>query len=163
MGLLLAAAVLLGYVEAIIPLSVGIPGIKLGLANCAVLFVLYRYGFGEAMMISLLRTVILAVLFTNLSILLYSFAGALCSIIIMMRLRTGPFSVYGVSMAGGAAHNLAQVLIAFAITGSLQAWRWWFTIYLPVLIVCGMLAGGVNAMLTGSLLRRLKTADFLGK
>ena len=157
LGLLLAVAVMLGYVEAIVPISAGIPGVKAGLANCAVLFVLYRYGAKEAAAISLLRTVIIAGLFTNVSMLLYSLAGAMCSIAVMKIAKKGPFSVYGVSMAGGVTHNLAQVIVAFCVLGGIQTGNWWFTVYLPVLMVCGMLAGAVNAMIAGTILERVKT------
>lgn len=156
LGLLLAVAVLLGYVEAVVPISAGIPGVKLGLANCAVLFVMYRYGAKEAVVVSVLRTVIIAALFSNPAMLFYSLAGALCSIAVMAAIRKGPFSVYGVSSAGGVAHNLAQVCVAFIISGSLSAWNWWFTVYLPILMVCGLLAGAVNALLAGIILRRVK-------
>ncbi len=181
LGILLSIAAILGYVEAILPISVGIPGIKLGLANVAILFVLYVYGFREAFLISVLRTVIIAFLFTNLSALLYSFGGAavsLCAMAIVKSLRRGKtyhrdrmkepetaaeapdlcndhalFSVYGVSALGGAVHNATQFVIAFLILGTPQIFGAWSTTYLPILLLSGLAAGIINALITTFLLK----------
>ncbi len=155
LGLLLAVAVILGYVETVIPVSIGIPGVKLGLANCAVLFVMVRYGAKEAALVSILRTVIIAALFTNLSMLLYSLAGAICSIVVMTIVCKGPFSLYGVSIAGGVAHNIAQLFVAFAVLGASHAGVWWVTNYLPILLVCGLSAGCINALIAGNVLKKV--------
>lgn len=172
LGLMLALAVILGYVEAILPFSVGIPGIKLGLANCAILFILYRYGFKEALLISVLRTVIIAFLFTDLAALLYSISGAVVSLI-MMRLLLGSgrkihkndpagtkggFSIYGISAAGGVSHNVAQMTAAFFILGTSQVLGTWLTLYLPILLISGLVAGLFNALIADLLLGRIKTA-----
>ena len=171
LGLLLAVAVIMGYVEALVPVSAGVPGVKLGLANCAVLFVLYRYGAKAAMAVSILRTVVIAALFGSFAMLLYSLCGALCSIMVMAVMRRKwrgkigekeghadrkePFfSIYGVSAAGGVMHNIAQLAVAFAVLGTGQAWKWWICVYLPLLMVCGLAAGLVNALIAGALLGR---------
>ena len=157
LGLLLAAAVILGYVEAILPLSVGIPGIKLGLANAAILFVLYVYGVREAALISVLRTVIIAFLFTNLSALLYSFSGAVVSLCAMAALkRLDCFSIFGVSAFGGAVHNATQFAVAFLLLGTPQILGIWSTTYLPLLLLSGLAAGCINALIAGLLKRHLK-------
>ena len=157
LALLLTVAVILGYVESVIPLSAGVPGIKLGLANCAILFVLYRYGAGEAVLVSLLRTAIIALLFTNLSMLLYSLAGAICSILVMSILKQRKlFSIYGTSMAGGVVHNMAQMLVALLLLRAPGGYEWWFTSYLPLLMICGLPAGMINAFFAGAILQRMK-------
>ncbi len=155
LGLLLAVAVLLGYVEALIPVNIGLPGMKLGLCNCALLFVLYSFGPVEAALVSVLRTFIIALLFTNLPMLLYSLSGALVSILLMSLLQRGPFSVYGVSMAGGVSHSLTQLVVALFIAGLSQSGASFLLSYAALLMVCGAVAGAVNAFLVSRVKRVL--------
>ena len=155
LGLMLAVAVLLGYVEAVIPVNLGMPGIKLGLANCALLFVLYAYGPVEAALVSVLRTLIVALLFTNLPMLLYSLSGALVSILLMSILKHGPFSVYGVSIAGGVAHNLTQFTAALFFAGLKYSGAPFLLTYASLLIPGGIAAGAINAFLVAVIFRRL--------
>ena len=148
LGLLLAAAVILGYVEAVLPLPIPIPGIKLGLANCAVLFVLYRYGFKEALLVTLLRTAVIALLFTSLPMLLYSACGALGSILLMALLKKRKaFSIYGLSMAGAAFHNTIQIAIALLVLFSGGTYRTILCVYLPALLLAAIPTGLFNAFL----------------
>ena len=155
LGLLLAVAVILGYVEALIPFNIGLPGMKLGLCNCALLFVLYAFGPVEAAVVSVLRTLIIALLFTNLPMLCYSLSGALVSILLMSILRRGVFSVYGVSMAGGAAHSLTQLSVALLIAGLSQSGSSFLLSYAALLTVCGAAAGAVNAFLVSLIFPRV--------
>ncbi len=147
-GLLLALAVIAAYVEMLIPLDLAVPGIKLGLANCVILFVLYRYGPIKAMTISLLRTMIIALLFTGPFVLLYSFSSAFS--------RNKAFSIYGVSMAGGVSHNLTQLAAASIILmASGTTLRYLLTYYMPILILAGIAAGVFNAAVADILLKRI--------
>lgn len=137
MGLFCAVAVILGYVETLIPISVGIPGVKLGLANLAVLLVLLVYGWKEAAAVSLVRILIIGFWFGNLFSILYSVAGAALSLLVMTAARrTGWFGTVGVSVAGGVAHNLGQMAVVLLLFHSIG-----YLYYLPVLLISGVAAG----------------------
>ena len=137
LGLLLALAVIFGYIEALIPVPVPIPGIKLGLANLVIAAVLYFYGPFEAITVTVLRVLIIGFLFGNMFSIVYSMSGAAASLIAMALLkRTRAFGIIGVSALGGVVHNVAQVIAAVLILEGFP-WRW----YLPVLMLAGLAAG----------------------
>lgn len=113
-GLITALALVLSWAESLLP-PLGAPGVKLGLPNLAIVFALYRLGWKDACVISLVRVVLVALLFGNGAALAYSIAGAALSLSLMGVLkRTGKFSPVGVSVAGGVAHNAGQILVAMA-------------------------------------------------
>ncbi len=149
-GLLTALALVLSYLESLVP-PLGVPGVKLGLPNLAVVFALYRLGFKDACAISLVRVVLVALLFGNGAALAYSIAGAALSLALMGLLkRTGKFSSVGVSVAGGVAHNAGQILVAMALLETSRlAW------YLPVLWISGMIAGVLVGIVSGVLVKRV--------
>lgn len=151
LGIFLALAVVFGYVEALIPLPVPVPGIKLGLTNLVITAVLYVYGYKEALIITSLRVLIIGFLFGNLFSILYGLAGAILSLTVMALLkRTGGFRVIGVSAAGGVAHNTGQVIMAaFMVTGFPVRW------YLPVLMLAGLMAGILTGIADALILPRL--------
>lgn len=137
MGVLLSFALILSYVESLIPFYFGVPGVKLGLANLAVIIVLYWYGWKEAIMLNVVRVLLAGFLFGNLFMVMYSLAGAICSFLIMYLLkRSGRFSIMGVSMAGGIFHNVGQIGIAVFVTKTVS-----MVYYLPVLMVAGIVTG----------------------
>ena len=145
MAMLLALAVIMGYLEALIPVTPMIPGIKIGLANYVIVLVMYLFSIREAAIISILRIILVGSLLSNLSMILYSLAGAFFSLTVMALLKRNPhFSIYGVSMAGGIMHNVGQLLVAGALMG-FQAILW----YVPFLLLAGLLAG----LLIGCLVR----------
>ena len=149
LALLTGTALILSYVESMLP-SVGIPGVKMGLANIAVIFALYRLGWREALGISLVRVAMVSALFGSLSALLYSLAGAVLSLAVMALLRkTDRFSQTGVSVAGGVLHNLGQIALAALILDSGYVFA-----YLPVLLLSGTVAGALVGLLAGILIRR---------
>lgn len=151
LGLLLAFALILGYVEAVVPFSFGVPGMKLGLPNLAILLVLYLYGAREAFSVNICRVCLSAFLFGSLSSLLYSLAGALFSFLVMVLLKKNPaFSVIGVSCAGGIAHNAAQLCVAVLITETVQV-----LYYIPPLLICGCLTGFFLGLVCRAVLSRL--------
>ena len=114
-----ALALIFSYIEAILPLSTGIPGVKLGIANLVVILALYNMNFRYAMGINVIRILVAGLLFNGLFGALYSLAGGVVSLTIMGLLkRTGLFSMAGVSMAGGVAHNMGQLLVASALVFS---------------------------------------------
>lgn len=146
-ALLAAVALIFSYVEVLIPLPVGIPGVKLGIANLVVLIALYEYGMKPALAVNLIRILVAGLLFTGLFGAVYSLAGAALSLLVMALLkRTGLFSVVGVSMAGGVAHNLGQLLIAALVVENMKMF-----LYFPILVYTGIAAGigmGIIAYLT---------------
>lgn len=149
-GLLTALALVLSYLESLVP-PLWVPGVKLGLPNLAVVFALYRLGFKDACAISLVRVVLVALLFGNGAALAYSIAGAVLSLALMGLLkRTGKFSSVGVSVAGGVAHNAGPILVAMALLETSRlAW------YLPVLWISGMIAGVLVGIVSGVLVKRV--------
>ncbi|MGI5984511.1 MAG: Gx transporter family protein [Clostridiales bacterium] len=150
-GLLISLAMVLSYVEYMIPFSVAVPGVKLGLANIVVIFALYRLGTFQAFVISLLRVLLMSFMFGNAFALMYSLSGALLSLCIMLVLRkTGRFSPVGVGAAGGVSHNIGQILCAMVL---LETKR--LIYYLPVLLISGTIAGIVIGVIAGILIKRL--------
>lgn len=146
LALLTAGAMILSYVESMLP-SLGIPGVKMGLANIAVIFALYRLGWREALGISLVRVFMVSMLFGSMGALLYSLAGAALSLSTMALLKhSDRFSETGVSVAGGVAHNAGQILVAIALLGNVR-----LVYYYPVLVLSGV-AGGVLTGLTAAML-----------
>ena len=110
LAMLTAVAMILSYVESLLP-SVGIPGVKMGLANIAVIFALFRFGWKEAAALSLVRVVLVSLLFGSVGAMLYSLAGAVLSLAVMALLRRiDRFSTVGISVAGGGAPTTRQGL-----------------------------------------------------
>lgn len=154
LGMFAALGLVLGWLESLVPLNLLVPGVKLGLANITTILVLYRFGIREAAIVNLLRIGLSGLLFSNLSVVLYSLAGAVLSLLCMALLKkTNRFSVVGVSVAGGVAHNLGQLLMAaFLMTNKVVFY------YVPVLIISGVLAG-VMVGLAGAWLHRHLPAE----
>ena len=151
-GLLIALAMVLSYVEVLIPLSVAIPGVKLGLANIVVVFALYRLGKTEAFVISMLRVLLMTFMFGNAFALAYSLSGAILSFVVMLLLlKTGRFSPVGVGIGGGVSHNIGQILCAMVLLETKQ-----IVYYLPVLFISGTIAGVAIGIISGILMDRIK-------
>ena len=144
-ALLSALAIIFGYIEFLIPISVAAPGIKLGVANIVIVIALYKLGWKWALPVNVVRVLLSALLFGSVFSALYSLAGAVLSFAVMAALkRTGIFSIAGVSMAGGVAHNVGQLLVAcFAMqTGNVLY-------YYPVLLISGLATGiGIGIIAT---------------
>ena len=150
LAMLTAVAMILSYVESLLP-SVGIPGVKMGLANIAVIFALFRFGWKEAAALSLVRVVLVSLLFGSVSAMLYSLAGAVLSLAVMALLcRIDRFSTVGISVAGGVAHNAGQILMAMLILQTKQLLG-----YLPVLAVSGIAGGVLTGLAAALLIRRI--------
>ncbi len=141
-GLFAGLALLMGYVELMIPMPVAVPGIKLGLANVIVLIVLYFMGAKSAFFLSLVRILLSGLLFAGFAGFLYSLAGALLSFGVMaLCKRSGIFSITGVSVAGGISHNVGQIAVACVVVNNLK-----LAYYLPVLLVAGVVTGFVTGL-----------------
>ena len=151
-GMFLALALILSYVESLVPISLGIPGVKLGLANLITVIVLYRIGAKEAFLLSLLRVIIAGFLFGNLFAILYSMAGACASLAVMVLLKkVGTFSIIGVSIAGGVFHNIGQLIVAMLVLQSVS-----LVYYFAVLMIAGLVTGFVIGVLSLEVTKRLR-------
>ena len=155
-GLLVALAFVFSYIEFLIPINFGVPGIKLGLSNLVVIIALYLSGTVSAICISLIRIVLVSFTFGNMAALMYSLAGGVLSLLIMIiAKKTKKLSTMGVSVMGGVFHNVGQILVAMVVleTGRL-------IYYLPVLIVSGLVAGVVIGILGAQVIARLPKDSF---
>lgn len=151
MGLLCAIAIIFGYVESLFPVFVGIPGIKLGLANLVTVFVLYFYTWKEALLVSAIRIIVIGFLFGNLFSILFSMAGGFLSILVMVGLkRIKGLSMIGVSLGGGVTHNIGQILVAALVVDNLKLFY-----YLPALLIAGMVTGFLIGIVSKEMLMRL--------
>lgn len=155
-GVFTALALIFSYVETLIPVSFGIPGIKLGLANLIIVIALYRLKLKEAYLLSVTRVLLSGFIFGNYFSILYSLAGAFLSLSVMALLkRDGGFSVIGVSIAGGVSHNIGQLMVAVLVVETYQV-----TYYLPVLLIAGLLTGGLIGIVSSEMLKRLVNYKF---
>lgn len=130
-------ALIFTYVEVLIPYNLGVPGVKLGLANLVIIIALYEMDFKYAMTINIIRIMLSGLLFAGVFAMLYSLAGGVLSLIVMWALKkTGKFSMIGVSMAGGVIHNMGQLLVAAFVVSNLRMF-----VYFPILVFSGIAAG----------------------
>ena len=152
MALTVALAMVLSFVESQVPALIAIPGIKVGLANLAVVFALYKLGAKEAVFISLIRVALISLLFGNFASLFYSLAGAVLSLTGMILLRRfESVSTVAVSVSGGVLHNVGQIAMACILLETDV-----IKYYLPFLIVSGTLAGVVIGVVSAILIKRIK-------
>lgn len=152
LGVMTALAMILSYLESLVPLSFAVPGIKMGLPNIVIMFALYRMSFKEACTISVIRVVLISVLFGNTLSLAYSAAGTLLSLTVMVLLKkSDKFSVTGVSVAGGVFHNAGQIAVAVLMLGTKE-----IAYYLPVLCISGTIAGICIGAVSGIIINRVK-------
>ena len=157
LGLLLALALILSYVETLIPFSVAIPGIKIGMSNLTVIWCLYLLSFREAMLLSVSKAILSGLLFGNPVMILYSLSGAVLSCLVMYILkRCNGFHVPVVSAVGGVAHNIGQLLVAFFMVQT-----YGIVYYIPFLLLAGLLMGGVNGSISTLVLPYLQ--NYLSK
>lgn len=155
MGLMIALALVLSYVEAQIPTFVAIPGIKVGLANIVVVFALYSFGTKEAFVVSIFRVLLAALMFGSVMSLAYSAAGAFLSLLGMILLKkSGLFGCVAVSVVGGVLHNLGQILMACLVLETNVV-----IYYLPFLILSGTIAGVVVGLVAALVLKRLGNSE----
>lgn len=154
LGVLTAAALILSYLEALLPpIFAAIPGIKMGLPNIAIIYVLYRFGLKEAAAVSLVRLAVVAMLFGNAMTLIYSLAGAVLSLTLMYLLkRLDIVSMVGVSIVGGVSHNLGQILVAMWLMETAE-----IGYYMIVLTVTGTIAGVLIGLASSFIMRYLNS------
>lgn len=137
LGVMLALALICSYVEVLIPIPIGIPGIKLGLANIVIVFALYSMGIKEAFVLSIMRVTISGFMFGNVVAIAYSLAGGLLSLVIMCLLKkTDKLSCISISIAGGIMHNIGQMIVATILVDN-----YYVLYYVPVLMIAGFITG----------------------
>lgn len=151
MGIYTALALIFSYVELLIPFHIGVPGIKLGLANVVIVIVLYKMGWKEAYIISITRVILAGFLFGNLASILFSLAGCLLSLSMMFILyKREIFSVIGVSVIGAIFHNLGQILVAMMVVNTFSV-----AYYFPVLMIAGVVTGIIIGFLAKEMILRI--------
>lgn len=155
-GVFTTLALIFSYVETLIPIQFGIPGVKLGLANLIIVIALYRMKLSEAYLLSIVRVLLAGFIFGNYFSIIYSLAGGLLSLTVMALLRKkGGFSVIGVSIAGGVFHNIGQLIIASVIVETFSVMY-----YVPVLLISGLVTGLLIGIASDGMLKRLANLEF---
>ena len=154
MGMLTALAFVFSYIESLLPINLGIPGVKLGLANLVVIVALYTMGLRAAFTLSLVRIILAGFTFGNPASMVYSLAGGMLSLLVMVLGRKAKlFSVTGVSVLGGVFHNVGQILVAMLVMENAN-----LAYYLPVLVLSRTAAGVLIGIMAAILVKRLKKA-----
>lgn len=152
LALLISVAMILSYIESLVPVFVAVPGVKLGLSNIATVFALYTLGIPAAIAVSVVRVCLSALLFGNIPSLIFSIAGAFLALAAMIPLsRVNFFSTVGVSVVGAVCHNIGQVAAAVIVMETLGV-----AYYLIPLLLSGTLAGIVIGVISGILIERIK-------
>ena len=151
-GMMVALAFILSYVEHLIPFNFGIPGVKLGLANLVVLLALYTLDLRDTFVIAVIRIILIGLTFGGLFSMLYSLAGGLLSFVLMAFLsRKNLLGTTGVSICGGIAHNIGQLLVAMCVLETGNVWY-----YFPVLLISGAITGTLIGLVGGLMVGRLQ-------
>lgn len=150
-GVFLALALVCSYVESLIPISFGIPGVKLGLTNIVVILMLYTIGAKDAILISVLRIILAGFMFGNAFSIIYSLAGGILSFVVMLLLKnTGKLKILSISTAGGISHNAGQLIVAALVVENYN-----ILFYVPVLIIAGIITGFLIGLLAGEIVLRI--------
>ncbi|MCR4746021.1 MAG: Gx transporter family protein [Lachnospiraceae bacterium] len=145
-----ALAMILSYVESLVPYFFAVPGMKLGLTNLVVVYTLYLFGNKEAFIINIVRIILVGFMFGHAFSIIYSMAGGILSFVVMYFLKkTNGFSVMGVSMAGGVFHNVGQILVAALVLKSFSI-SW----YLPPLMISGLITGFLIGIISNETMKR---------
>lgn len=151
-GLFIALAFIFSYIESLFPIPFPVPGIKLGLANLVVIVAIYGMGVKEAFVLSIIRIILVGFTFRDPSTLIFSLAGGILSwlsMAIFMKLKL--FSMVGVSIIGGLAHNIGQIIVAIFYVQNMG-----LLYYLPFLMIAGVVSGTLIGILGILILQRLK-------
>ena len=156
LGLTIALSMILSFVESQIPPLVAVPGVKAGLANIVMVFMLYRVSVKETAIVSLIRVILVSLLFGSVMSLAYSLVGAALSLVGMALIKkTGLFSPIAVSVVGGILHNIGQIAVACFVTETAQ-----IVYYLPVLLISGTIAGVIIGIAAGIVVKRTEKVKF---
>lgn len=151
-GLFIALAFIFSYIESLIPIPFPVPGIKLGLANLVIIITIYGVGIKEALILSVIRIILVGLIFREPSTLLFSLAGGLfswLSMAIFFKLKL--FSMVGISVIGGITHNIGQIAVAMLYVNNSG-----LIYYLPFLMISGVVSGTLIGILGALTIKRLK-------
>lgn len=155
LGVLTAVGLLISYVESLFIIPIKVPGVRIGLSNLITIIVMYIFGPIEAFMVLITRVLLSGILFGNGLSLAYSISGAIFSYLLMVGFkRIKAFSIVGISVIGGVAHNIAQLIVAAFIMGNINV-----LYYLPVLLIFGCIAGFIIGMLSDVIFKRLNRVN----
>lgn len=150
LGISVALAMVFSYIEHLVPPLVAIPGIKMGFANIVVIFLLYKIGWREAGLVSIIRVLLASLLFGNVQVFAFSLAGAALSLAGMaLAKRYGDFSCITVSILGGVLHNVGQIAIAVLWTQTGE-----IIYYLPILLISGVFAGAIIGIVSAIVVQK---------
>ena len=156
-AMLSALAMVFGYVEALIPFSFGVPGMKLGIANLVIVVSLHLLPTYQVFFIQLIGIVLISFLFGNMSMMMYSLAGGILSFLVMRFVKkTGIFSIIGVSICGGVSHNVGQLIMAVLAVQTIK-----LIYYFPMLLIGGLITGCLIGMLAQRILERIKSCSIV--
>ncbi len=151
LGMCIALSMMLSFVESQIPPLTAVPGVKMGLPNIVMVFMLYKIGAKDTAIVSILRVILVGILFGTPLSMIYSLAGAALSLIGMILLKkTNLFAPVTVSVAGGILHNIGQIATACIVMETAQ-----IAYYLPVLFISGTIAGILIGLTAAMILKRL--------
>ena len=154
MAMMIALAMIFSYVETMIPINFGIPGVKLGLANLVIVAAIYLFGGKQAFLISIVRIFLSGFMCGNLASIMYSLAGGLLSLAVMLLLKkTDKLSILAVSVMGGICHNIGQLIVAMLVVENLK-----LIFYVPVLLISGFLTGLLIGIVCRVILPAVKRA-----
>ena len=150
MAMLLSFSVVLSLIESFIPIFSSVPGIKLGLANIVIIFVIYKYNLKDALYISILRVILMGILRIGLFSIsfFFSLVGALFSIFTMYLLKSTKMSVVGVSIGGSISHSIGQILVAIIFLNNIN-----IIYYLPILLISSIITGFIIGILGMKLIK----------
>lgn len=149
LGLSVALAMVLSFVESQIPPLVAVPGVKVGLPNLVIVYLLYKLGAKEAVIVSIIRVILVSILFGNIQSAFFSICGAVLSLLGMILLKK-LFATVTVSVIGGVLHNVGQIAAAVLVTATPG-----IVTYLPVLLISGTIAGVIIGIVSGMLVKRV--------
>ena len=151
LGVFMALALILSYVEALIPFSVGIPGVKLGLTNIVTVLMLYIATPVETFVLCVLRAILSGFMFGNVFSIIYSLAGCILSFFAMLLLKkTDKFKIVSISVIGGVSHNIGQIIVASIVLSTYSV-----AYYVLVLLVAGTLTGLVIGLISEEIVLRI--------
>lgn len=147
LAMLLSISIILNILESFIPIF-NFPGIRIGLANIITLFVLYTYGFKDAIYISILRVLLVGILRTGLFSITFYFSlfGSILSVISMGIFRKTKLSIVGISIIGAIMHNVGQIIASLIFINTNLIY------YLPILIITSIITGTIIGLISKQLL-----------
>ncbi len=158
-GMFTAFAIIVSYIEVLIPFNIGIPGVKLGLANFVIVICLYNLSLRETFVIDILRILIINMMFGNIFSFAFSIAGGMFSLTVMILFKKiKDINIVTVSVAGGVSHNIAQIIIAMFLVDNYSVMY-----YAPVLIVAGIITGMAIGTISIILNKRIKVIKRMEK